>query len=234
MKDERLWMRFPIDMHRDEKVKRLDPAVRWTFIEMNGEARLERNDGIFTVADAEFRWPKSHLDALCASHPEAPLVLRGESHYIIRVYAKHQQTEADREALRAKRAAAGAKGGSTKAVASAKQVLSKIKQTVAESESESEIEKDLTNTSHVSQEPYAPNLLDGLDLNHIVLRQALELHSDVEHATDDEINEWGSMVLSKSRQNVKSQTAYLEQAIKNYPGEPLEWFIKKRKKEAKR
>ena len=82
-KDERLWMRFPIDMHRDPKVMRLDDKAFRTFFEMNGEARLEGNDGVFTIEDAEFLWDVRHLETLCVSHPIHPLLHRSEGTYTI-------------------------------------------------------------------------------------------------------------------------------------------------------
>lgn len=129
MKDERLYMTFPNDMHRHPKIARLPVEVRWTFVEMNGEARIADNDGRFTAEEAEFLWPEAHLRALLTSHPTRPLLVRDGTDYVIREYAKHQQTRADREELSRKRAEAGrkggqAKGGQAKGQASVKQVLS--------------------------------------------------------------------------------------------------------------
>lgn len=144
-RDRRLYMTFPIDFHRHPKVTRLPPEVRWTFVEMNGEARIAKNDGVFLVDEAEFMWPAEHLAALVSSHPTKPLLTTDGERYTIRDYAEHQFTEADREELSRKRAEAGAKGG--KARANAKHLLSKPEQTQAESESES---GDSTKT-HMSQ-----------------------------------------------------------------------------------
>lgn len=118
-KDERLYMTFPNDLHRHPKLERLPVEARWAFIEMNGEARIADNDGRFASEDAEFLWSTEILDALLNSHPTRPLVLRDGADYVIREYAKHQQTKADREALSAKRADAGRKGGLAKAQANA-------------------------------------------------------------------------------------------------------------------
>lgn len=118
-KDERLYMTFPNDMHRHPKIERLPVEVRWTFVEMNGEARIADNDGRFAAEDAEFLWPEAHLRALLTSHPTRPLVVRDGTDYVIREYAKHQQTKAERDALTAKRAEAGRKGGLAKSQASA-------------------------------------------------------------------------------------------------------------------
>ena len=140
-RDQRLYMTFPNDIHRHPKVARLDVAVKWAFVEMNGEARIADNDGVFSADDAEFTWGREILDALVSSHPSRPLVMRVGDTYVIRDYAEHQQTKAEREELSRKRSEAGAKGAQQRTAnrqASAKQVLSKPEQTQAESESESE------------------------------------------------------------------------------------------------
>lgn len=113
-RDSRLYMTFPNDIHRHPKITRLTPDVRWAFIEMNGEARIADNDGVFAVDDAEFTWGKSTMDALVGSHPTRPLVLRVGETYVIRDYAEHQETRAAREERRARNAANGAKGGRPK------------------------------------------------------------------------------------------------------------------------
>lgn len=128
-------MTFPNDFHRHPKVARLSVEARWAFVEMNGEARLADNDGIFPEGDAEFMWGRELLAELVASHPTRPLVVHGDGTYRIRDYADHQQTRAEREELRAKRSEAGRKGGLANSQASAKQVLSRSEQTQAESES---------------------------------------------------------------------------------------------------
>ncbi|WP_045296215.1 hypothetical protein [Microbacterium trichothecenolyticum] len=104
-------MTFPIDFHRHPKLKRLPVEVRWTFVEMNGEARIADNDGVFTHEDAEFEWPIDHLERLVSSHPTRPLVVKTDTHYVIREFPEHQETKASREERRAKNAANGAKGG---------------------------------------------------------------------------------------------------------------------------
>lgn len=113
-RDSRLYMTFPNDIHRHPKITRLTPDVRWAFIEMNGEARIADNDGVFAVDDAEFTWGKATMDALVGSHPTRPLVLRVGETYVIRDYAEHQETRAAREERRARNAANGAKGGRPK------------------------------------------------------------------------------------------------------------------------
>lgn len=128
-------MTFPNDFHRHPKLLRLPVEVRWAFVEMNGEARLADNDGVFSCDEAEFLWDRAILDALVSSHPTRPLVERVADTYVIREYAQHQQTKAQRDELSAKRKAAGARGGQARA----KQVLSKSEQSQAELEIETEI-----------------------------------------------------------------------------------------------
>lgn len=112
-RDQRLYMTFPNDFHRHPKLRKLPVEVRWTFVEMNGEARLADNDGRFSAEDAEFMWPIEHLDALAQSHPTRPLVVREQDggDYVIRDYAEHQQTRAERERLAEVSRENGKKGG---------------------------------------------------------------------------------------------------------------------------
>lgn len=113
-RDSRLYMTFPIDFHRHPKLSRLAPEVRWTFVEMNGEARIADNDGVFAEGDAEFMWPVEHLDALVASHPTKPLVIHVDGTYVIREYAEHQETRAAREERSRRNTENGRKGGRPK------------------------------------------------------------------------------------------------------------------------
>jgi len=107
-------MTFPNDIHRHPKIQRLSLEARWAFIEMNGEARIADNDGVFPAEDAEFEWGRDVLAALTGSHPTRPLVMRVGETYVIRDYAEHQETRAAREERRARNAANGAKGGRPK------------------------------------------------------------------------------------------------------------------------
>tara|TARA_R110002020_G_scaffold335482_2_gene550624 strand:- start:3273 stop:3986 length:714 start_codon:yes stop_codon:yes gene_type:complete len=131
-------MTFPIDFHRHPKIARLSDAAFRAFVEANGESRLAESDGRIDAPDAEFMWSTSVLDELIQSHPTRPVMLRDGDAYVLRDYAEHQFTKADRDELSRKRAEAGAKGAAAKAsnrLASAEQVLSKVQQTQAESES---------------------------------------------------------------------------------------------------
>ena len=159
-RDQRLYMTFPNDIHRHPKILRLEPAVRWAFIEMNGEARIADNDGVFPAEDAEFEWGKETLDALVRSHPTRPLVVRRGDTYVIRDYAEHQETKASREDRIEKKREAGKKGaearwgaGEPMADAMASAIESHGTRqadgwhAIAESESESESEPDTSKTS---------------------------------------------------------------------------------------
>lgn len=153
-RDQRLYMTFPNDIHRHPKLVRLSVEARWAFIEMNGEARLADNDGLFTAEDALYYWSAELLAELCRSHPTRPLVVHDEAAdtYLIRDYAEHQQTRAERAKVAEDRARAGAEGGRRKAanrlanasnpLASAKQPPSETQQNLAEKELEREKEKE--------------------------------------------------------------------------------------------
>lgn len=110
-KDRRLYFTVPLDFTRHPKVTRLPVEVRWTFIEMLSDARTADNDGRFEAVDAEFMWPVEHLRALVDSHPLRPLVAREGDCYVLREYAKHQFTRADRERLAEVSRENGRKGG---------------------------------------------------------------------------------------------------------------------------
>lgn len=244
MKDERLFMTFPNDMHRHPKLTRISVAARWAFIEMNGEARLNDNDGVFSAEDAEFMWSPDLLAELVGSHPSKPLVQRVDDTYVIREFAKHQQTKADREALAQKRSEAGKAGaakrwqGDGKAMASAKQMVGKPKQAIAESESESEseLQTDLTSISSQSANPLAVDNLrtDSIQESEeqivgaraLAATQKLDLEKIRQLAAErcgreigfGEALRLGTLIVSKSRVTVRSPTSYVVRAF----NEPFE------------
>lgn len=157
--DRRLYMTFPNDMHRHPKVSRLPVEARWAFVEMNGEARIADNDGVFSAEDAEYLWPIEVLDALVNSHPTRPLVVREGGTYVIRDYAEHQETRDAREKRRATNAANGAKGGRPRKNPVATEpkpngfpvgTESQPNETHDKAESESESELDVTLTTESS------------------------------------------------------------------------------------
>ena len=113
-KDQRLYITLPIDIHRHPKLRNQSAEVKWAFVEMNIEAVIAGNDGRFTAEDAEFLWPAAVLDALTKTHPTRPLVIRDGDAYVIREFAEHQMTTADRERRAEVSRANGRKGGRPK------------------------------------------------------------------------------------------------------------------------
>ncbi len=110
-RDKRLFMTFPIDFDEHPKVAPLSDTAFRTFVEMNGYSRRHDLDGRITVPLANRKWKKAALAELVGSHAERPLVVLEGDEYVLRDYAEHQQTKAEREALAAKNAANGARGG---------------------------------------------------------------------------------------------------------------------------
>lgn len=141
-RDQRLYMTFPIDFWMHPKIEPLSDAAFRVFVEMNGYSRMQLLDGRIPRTYADRKWRKRAISELCANHPERPSLSVDGDDYVIWNYAEHQSTAADIEGLRAKRAAAGAKGGRSKALASAtaktKQELANGKQNLAETETETE------------------------------------------------------------------------------------------------
>lgn len=244
-KDKRLYMTFPIDFHRHPKVDRLPVDVRWTFVEMNGEARLADNDGVFDAAEAEFLWPVEHLDALVSSHPSKPLLVRDGDTYVIREYAAHQHTKADREALTQKRVEAGkigaanrwhsdskpiasAKQADSKGIASAKQMVGKSWQPIAESESE--LENTQLNLKSYVNSQHPSNFMTNDEVGQLRVRKRsyaslgiknpVKIQSALVNALTRDVNEFETFrividIMSKATGMVKSPEAYVLTAIKN-------------------
>ena len=234
-KDERLWMRFPIDMHRDPKVSRLTDKEFRTFFEMNGEARLEGNDGAFTIEDAEFRWAADVLDALVRSHPTEPLVVKTADSYVLRRFARHQFTEADRERLAEISRRNGQKGGRPRTTETQKPKKTQSKpggtQSKPESESESELDKDLDMTTTVSQsshETYRANVTDSTDVHVDLLSLMKNIRQvcDIE-VTADEADAYARHVLGKARKTVDNPDAYVTGSVRWE--ETTKWIEKHRK-----
>lgn len=139
-KDARLYMTFPIDFPDHPKVRPLTDAAFRTFVEMNAYSRRLGLDGVIPVPVAHSMWKKVSLSRLVASHPVKPLVRLVDDNYVMPDYAEHQMTTSDVEALRKKRAEAGARGGKSKAQAKQEgskplaSAIAKGQQNVAESE----------------------------------------------------------------------------------------------------
>ena len=139
-RDRRLYMTFPNDFWTHPKVSRLSDAAFRAFVEANGHSRMRETDGVIEKEDAEFRWKTEALDGRVKSHPTRPLMVRDGDRYILRDYAEHQLTKADREELAEKRAAAG-RASAEKRRASAEHVLNKSQQSSTEKERETEKER---------------------------------------------------------------------------------------------
>lgn len=226
-KDPRLYMTFPNDMHRHPKITRLPVEVRWAFFEMNGEARIADNDGVFAAEDAEFTWGREVLDALLSSHPTRPLLLKVGDTYVIREYAQHQQTRAEREELSEKRREAGRKGGK----ANAKQVLStgsanpsKPKQSqsqsqrtttyVSESQSLDNRAREETDTLSVVQEQMAA--MAGIDVTRIQAKVNDQLGIRITKLSALAL---GNHILDKAAKPPDRPTSYVLGSISRSPAE---------------
>lgn len=109
-RDKRLYMTFPIDFWTHPKVSRLSDAAFRAFVESNGHSRMIESDGRIEAEDAEFMWKPEILAELLRSHPTRPLMLREGDAYVLRDYAQHQFTKADRDGLSERRREAGKAG----------------------------------------------------------------------------------------------------------------------------
>jgi len=149
-KDKRLYMTFPNDFWMHPKIAPLSVEAKWAFVEMNGYSRMQDLDGRIPAVMMHRMWATEVVAELCASHEERPLMFHDSAAdvYVIRDYAQHQQTTADREELSEKRSIAG-KAGRAKQLAdnSGASVGQVSGQNWAETETETETEtrsKDLT------------------------------------------------------------------------------------------
>lgn len=150
--DKRFYMTFPNDFHRHPKLTRLPVEVRWAFVEMNGEARIADNDGVFTVEEAEFLWPKTVLDQLVRSHPTRPLVLLEGDQYVIRDYADHQETRERRAERKATNTANGRRGGRPRKNPTETDSVTERNRTITEPKAELEIEIEIEREGYVTED----------------------------------------------------------------------------------
>lgn len=148
-RDSRLYMTFPNDFWQHPKVELLSDRAFRVFVEMNGYSRMQDLDGSIPQANALRRWGVEPITELLESHPERPLVYQNGEEYVIRDYAQHQQTKAERDDLHQKRAEAGRRGGASKPQANAS---AKTKQ--SEAEIETEIETTTKNPSPPKAEEF--------------------------------------------------------------------------------
>jgi hypothetical protein len=111
-KDKRLYMTFPNDFWMHPKIAPLTVEAKWAFVEMNGYSRMQDLDGRIPAVMIQRMWTSEVVLELCASHAERPLMFHDEpaDEYVIRDYAAHQQTTADREETAKKRSDSGKLG----------------------------------------------------------------------------------------------------------------------------
>lgn len=169
-RDNRLYMTFPISFWTHAKVSRLSDAAFRAFVEANGHSRSIESDGVIEAEDALFYWKPEVLEELITSHPTRPLMFRDEAgNYVLRDYAEHQFTKADRDDLTQKRREAAEKRWAN---ANAVQEQSKPMQTDARKEKgigkgkEVSTEVDgyvSSEVAHATPRPEITQLLDLLD-----------------------------------------------------------------------
>lgn len=181
-RDRRLYMTFPNDFWTHPKVSRLSDAAFRAFVEANGHSRMRESDGVIEEEDAHFMWKPEVLDELVKSHPTRPLLIREDDRYLLRDYAEHQLTKADREDLAAKRKAAG-RASAERRRALAEHVLSKPEQTPTEREIERETEKeeDQTPLSPAVANDHGTLIPDDWRPNQGHIDKAVSLHLDVKN-----------------------------------------------------
>lgn len=148
-KDKRLYMTFPNDFWMHPKIAPLSTEAKWAFVEMNGYSRMQDLDGrIPSVMVARF-WSDDVVAELVQSHPDRPVVLWDVDVLVIRDYAQHQQTTADREEVSKMRSKSGKLGAkkrwNSKPMASAMaSAMADVKQTDSKPMAETETETTTT------------------------------------------------------------------------------------------
>ena len=152
-KDKRLYMTFPNDFWMHPKIAPLTVEAKWAFVEMNGYSRMQDLDGRIPAVMMHRMWASDVVVELCASHADRPLMFHDEAadEYVIRDYAAHQQTTADREEMSAKRSVSGKLGANKrwngKPMASA---MANEWQTDGKGMAETETETELTRSKDLS------------------------------------------------------------------------------------
>lgn len=228
-RDSRLYMTFPIDFHRHPKIRGLSDAAFRAFVEANGESRIAETDGRLEIADAEFLWNPEVLAELVASHPTRPVMLREPDAYVLRDYADHQFTKADRDDLHEKRSKAGRASADARRTR-VEQVLSTSEHPATESESESGIE---TKTTYVSQSSYVPEREHPVDNTSRGVLTSYGLDPDglrtlIHQHTGRELTPAGAMrvatwLIEKGR-NVKKPGAYVLRCVSQSPLEVQQYI----------
>lgn len=226
-RDKRLYMTFPIDFHRHPKLARLPVDVRWAFVEMNGEARIADNDGMFEAEEAEFLWGRDVLDQLVGSHPSRPLVERVNGGYQIREFAEHQQTRADREARSATNSENGRKGGrprknrtETESVTTGNRTEPTETQSQSQSQSQSKSQRTDSITDQSSSTSRAKTPAEDRSGESPVDKRIAAVRDAVSAKLGVELHPIAALVLverfeKRAPDNVRSMPAYLKRCIDN-------------------
>lgn len=160
--DKRLWMTFPIDFWMHPKFAPLSDSAKITFVEMNGYSRIHDLDGRIPVKTAKALWKPRAIAELQSNHPKRPTLTVVDDEFVIRDYAKHQQTRAAREAAAATARENGKLGGRPRnenpdKTQGVTQGVSKSKprtnpnQTQTKAESESESENYMTDVTNLDK-----------------------------------------------------------------------------------
>jgi len=249
-RDPRLYITLPIDIHRHPKLRNLSAEAKWAFVEMNIEAIIAGNDGRFSAEDAEFLWAPEILAALVASHPSRPLVCRDGNggDYVIREFAQHQMTTADREKRAEISRANGAKGGRPRKnpegthpkpsrVSLGTQAEPAGTRSKAESESESESEDFYSPSKSQSSSRRASVLTDAIEVPEITRRLAAQKGITSLRAVVDSIHrhtglrvdangafQVATSLLDRAKEFPKAPARYVSRAIEQSPIE-VQQFI---------
>lgn len=233
-RDKRLYMTFTNDFWQHPKIEPLSDAAFRTFVEMNGYSRMQDLDGRIPCSLADKKWRKRAISELLANHGERPSIIREGDDYVIWNYEEHQFTRADRDALVAKNAANGAKGGrppkNPTGTEQKPSGFSNGTQTKAESESGSKSGSEGGDVKGVSQEPNHPSsaLTDEDSIAGLCAQQALAVYgvefapvrSAVAKATDTVPNPSGVLriiveIMGRSKGRIDKPTGYVINSIRN-------------------
>lgn len=110
-RDKRLFMTFPNDFWQHPKIEPLTDKAFRVFVEMNGYSRMQDLDGRIPVSLARRKWKPQAIEELLNTHPTRPVLLQHGDDYVLRDYAQHQETRAEREARVARNTENGRRGG---------------------------------------------------------------------------------------------------------------------------
>jgi hypothetical protein len=206
------YIRVDVLLPDNPKLDGLSAAAKWTLIELWCHCGQHLTDGF--VRDAA--WKRFGTPNIRRLIVENGLAHRVSGGYMMHDYLEHQRSRAEVAALKAKRAAAGSKGG--KAKASANQVLQQeleqvLQQTASKplAEAEAEAEADLNGAAR-SPSPDR-NGRAREDLIGLII-------TELQNATGRTIsNEWAAKTRDYilNGRHVSDPAAYIRQTIRNDP-----------------